>query len=162
MRDRIKTTCTKLLNNAVVVTNPAHWLAANWARTNITCSVQITEQSQYQSVDKFGTYQYSINGGGTWQGTGSYINLSSGSYDVRIRDAASSTCYLVLEPMLVITDPPALYSRWIKTNVTCFGVSDGSITINGAAGGYGTSDIQLTGNDLAGLKQLHWSVAGFL
>ena len=43
----------------------------------------------------YGTYQYSVNGGTTWQGFGNFTNLIPGTYDVRIRDAAniSLCCY---------------------------------------------------------------------
>ena len=53
----------------------------------------------------FGTYQYSINGGASWQSSGSYTGLGANSYDVQIRDAAHPDCYLVLNATLVLTQP---------------------------------------------------------
>ena len=145
MRDRIKTTCAKLLDNAVVIIEPAI-LDADIASTNITCSganngtITISNPS-----GGFGTYQYSINGGGTWVGTGTFLNLSAGPYNVRIRDAASPVCELLLNNMLVITEPAALTATAAKTNVTCFGASNGTITINDAAGGSGSYGFTIDG-----------------
>ncbi len=145
MRDRIKTTCTRLLDNAVVILEPAI-LDADVVSTNITCfnanNGTITISNPQGG---FGTYQYSINGGGTWVGTGTFLNLSAGPYDVRIRDAASPACELILTNLLVITEPNALTATAAKTNVTCFGASDGTITINGAGGGYGSYEFTVDG-----------------
>ena len=144
MRDRIRTTCTQFLESVVVV-EPAV-LDADIASTNITCfnanngTITITNP-----VGGFGTYQYTINGGGTWVGTGTFLNLSQGSYDVRIRDGASPSCELVLNNLLVITEPTALFATASKTNVTCFGASDGSITISGFTGGYGSYEYTVDG-----------------
>ena len=64
-------------------------------KTDITCFgandgvIQITN-----SAGGYGTYQYSIDGGGTWQNTALYSGLIPGTYDVRIRDRVqTSMCY---------------------------------------------------------------------
>jgi uncharacterized protein (DUF2141 family) len=133
MRDRIKPTCMKLLDNAVTITEPAV-LDADFASTNITCfNANNGTITISNPTGGFGTYQYSINGGGTWVGTGTFLNLSAGAYDVRIRDAASPSCELILNNLLVITEPTALSATASKTNVTCFGANDGTITVNGAS-----------------------------
>jgi hypothetical protein len=145
MRDRIKITCTKLLDNAVVVVEPA-LLHADYASTNVTCfNANNGTITISNPTGGFGTYQYSINAGGTWLGTPSFINLVPGSYDVWMRDAASPTCFLVLKNGLIITEPAALSATAAKTNVTCFGANDGTITVNAAAGGYGLYDYTIDG-----------------
>ena len=55
--------------------------------------------------------------------------LAPGTYNVRIRDAAH-TCVIILDPALVITQPTALAAAVARTNVTCFGANDGTITIS--------------------------------
>ena len=164
MRDRIKTTCTKFLASVEVV-EPA-LLDADIASTNITCfNANNGTITISNPLGGFGTYQYSINGGGTWVGTGTFLNLSAGPYDVRIRDAVSPSCELVLNNMLVITEPAALFATAIKANVTCFGASDGTITINGSTGGYGNYEYTIDGganwqasNSFAGLLPGYYNV----
>ena len=165
MRDRIKTTCVKLLNNSVVVIEPAA-LDADIASTNITCAGANNGTITISNpLGGFGTYQYSINGGGTWVGTGTFLNLSAGPYDVRIRDAASPACELTLNNMLVIIEPTALTATAVKTNVTCFGASNGTITINDIEGGFGSYEFTIDGgsnwqasNSFAGLLPGYYNV----
>ena len=45
----------------------------------------------------YGTYEYSINGGGSWQASGSFTGWHPGSYNVLIRDAAHPGCIIVSE-----------------------------------------------------------------
>ncbi|MDF1575252.1 MAG: SprB repeat-containing protein, partial [Bacteroidales bacterium] len=51
-----------------------------------------------------GSYDYSINGGSSWQASGTFTNLSANTYDVRIRDALATTCEITLDGALVLTD----------------------------------------------------------
>ncbi len=74
----------------------------------------------------------------SWQASGSFTALAPGSYDVRIRDAANPACVIVLNSSLTITEPAVMTANVASTNVTCFGGSDGTITITSPTGGYGT------------------------
>ena len=93
----------------------------------------------------YGTYEYTINGGTTWSGLGSFTNLAPATYDVRIRDAANTACVITLNGTLIITQPPVLSATVTKTDVTCFGASNGTITISASAGGYGTYEYSING-----------------
>ncbi len=93
----------------------------------------------------YGIYEFSINGGVSWQSSGSFTGLAPGSYNVRMRDAAYITCIVVLNPALVITQPAALAATAAGTNVNCFGANDGTITISGVSGGYGTYEYTIDG-----------------
>ena len=145
IRDAAQTACVIVLNPALVITEPAV-LTATVASVNVGCfgandgSISISAPA-----GGYGTYQYSVNGGTTWQGFGNFTNLAPGSYDVRIRDAANLTCVVTLNPALVITQPAVLAANIASTNVTCFGGNDGTITISGASGGYGTYEFSING-----------------
>ena len=93
----------------------------------------------------YGTYQYTINGGATWQSSGTFNFLAPGTYNVRIRDAAHIACEIILDPALVITQPVQLAGAVGNTNVTCFGANDGTITITNPTGGYGTYEYTING-----------------
>ncbi len=145
MRDRSRTNCVLILNPALAINEPAV-LTASYTSTNVTCfnsnNGSITISS---SAGGSGSYQYTINGGATWEGNGNYINLPPASYDVRVRDAVNTGCVLVLNPNLIITQPAALSATAVRTNVTCFGASNGTITVNGAAGGSGLYEYSVNG-----------------
>ncbi|HLP71739.1 MAG TPA: PKD domain-containing protein [Bacteroidales bacterium] len=145
MRDRVKTSCTLILNPALVITEPSA-LSSVLTSTDITCfNANDGTITISLAAGGYGTYQYSINGGATWVGSGNFTNLAPGTYNVQMRDAGSPTCVLILNPTLVITQPFALSATVSKTNITCFGAADGTITVSGAAGGYGTYEYTIDG-----------------
>ena len=53
---------------------------------------------------------------------------------------------------LVISQPAALAATLASTNVTCNGANDGTITISGATGGYGTYEYSINGDHMAGQR----------
>ena len=142
--DAANPACVIILNPALVITEPGE-LAATVSKTDVTCfganngTISITNPS-----GGYGTYQYSINGT-SWQGFGTFSNLAPATYEVSIRDAANPLCVSVLDPALEITEPAQLAAAVGSTNVSCFGGNDGSITITGATGGYGTYDYSING-----------------
>ena len=89
----------------MVITQPAI-LNAAVAHTNVTCfgagDGTITISSP---TGGYGSYGYSINGGTSWQGSGTFTNLLPGTYNIRIRDAAHTGCIIALNPAVVITEP---------------------------------------------------------
>ncbi len=145
IRDAANPTCVTILNWSLNISQPPV-LNANVAKTDITCNgagdgtITITNPS-----GGYGTYEYTINGGGLWQASGSYTALAAGSYDVRIRDAANTTCVITLNPALVITEPAILAATVTPTDVTCFGANNGIITITGATGGTGSYEYTIDG-----------------
>jgi|GEM_PF-675330 len=145
IRDAVNPGCVLILNPALVITQPAQ-LAATVANTDVTCfganngTITITN-----STGGYGSYQYTINGGATWVGSGNFTSLAPGTYNVRIRDAANTSCVQILNPALVLAEPPALTATVNRTNITCFGSTDGTITISGAVGGHGTYEYSING-----------------
>jgi len=144
IRDLAQTLCVIVLNPDLEITEPDE-LSATVLSTAVTCyganngTISITNPS-----GGYGTYQYSINGT-SWQGYGTFSNLSPASYEVSIRDAANPLCVVVLDPAMEITEPAQLAATIGSTNVSCFGGNDGTITITGATGGYGTYDYSING-----------------
>ena len=145
IRDAVNTACVIVLNGALVVTEPPV-LTATVNRTNITCfgssDGTITISG---AAGGHGTYEYSINGGGSWQAAGNYTGLTPGTYNVQIRDAAFTGCYIVLNNALVLTQPSMLTATLASTNVTCNGANNGTISVTGASGGYGTYEYTING-----------------
>ena len=75
------------------------------------------------------------------------------TYDVRIRDAVHTGCIIALNPQL-ITEPAVLNATVNSTNVTCFGANNGTITITGPTGGYGTYEYQYQRRSDIGPEQI--------
>ncbi len=145
IRDAANISCVITLNAAVGITQPAV-LSAGLASTNVTCygagdgTITITNP-----LGGYGTYEYSVNGGLNWQASGNFTSLTPGFYNVQIRDEVNTGCVIILNGSLRITEPAVLAASLSSTNVTCFGSSDGTITIFGAAGGYGTYEYSIDG-----------------
>jgi hypothetical protein len=126
-------------------TQPAA-LSGAVSSTNVTCFGANDGTITISSVSGgYGTYEYTIDGGASWQSTGTYTNLAPGFYNVQIRDAANIGCILVINSSLRITEPPVLRASLASTNITCFGANDGTITISLPTGGYGTYEFSING-----------------
>jgi hypothetical protein len=144
MRDKNAPLC--MTGGTLILTAPAQ-VMANVTSTNVTtcygnnnATISITSPS-----GGGGTYQYSIDGGSTWQSNGSYTNVVAGTYDVRIRDAANTICVSILASGLTVSQPAQLSATTSKTDVVCNGASTGSITISSSTGGAGTYEYSKDG-----------------
>ncbi len=123
-------------------------LLATVTSTDVTCagnsdgSISITG-----ATGGYGTYEYSITGGTSWQSTGIYTGLQSGVYDVWMRDGAHPTCFVDLDGSVNtnITEPLPVSATFTSTNIDCYGANDGTITVTGATGGYGTFEYSIDG-----------------
>jgi len=120
------------------ITEPAI-LNATVTSTNVTCfggsngSITISSPSGGS-----GAYDYTVNGGSTWQASGSFSGLTVGTYNVQIRDRNAPACVRVLNGSLSITQPAQLNATVNYTNVTCFGRNNGTIVISAPSGGSGS------------------------
>ena len=85
-----------------------------------------------------GAYEYTINGGSSWQTSGSFSGLTAGNYTVQIRDRNATGCVITLRAPLTITQPLQLNATLNYTDVTCFGKNNGTIVITSPVGGSGS------------------------
>ncbi len=93
-----------------------------------------------------GAYEFTIDGGGNWQGSGSFTGLSAGFKDVRIHDAVVPTCEVTLNGNFEVSELPQLSATLNSSNVTgCYGDVNGSIIITNAAGGSGAYEYTTNG-----------------
>lgn len=147
IRDAAYTTCTIDLDGTAntVITQPDQ-LTATVSSTNITCNgandgtITITAPA-----GGFGSYEFSIDGGSNWSVTMSYTGLAPQTYNVMMRDAVYTYCFVTLNAALTITEPAAVTATVASTNVTCYGAANGTITISNVSGGYGTYEYSING-----------------
>ena len=134
IRDAASTGCIIVLGSYTI--DEPDVLSANYAKTNVSCfgtsdgTITITNP-----LGGSGSYEYSINGGGSWQATGTYTALAPGFYNVEIRDLAHQSCVIVLNNSLQVTQPAVLNGVVTPTMVTCNSANDGIITITSPTGG---------------------------
>lgn len=107
----------------------------------------------------YGTYEYSINGGTSWQTSNVFNNIGAGTYHVMIRDAAFPACERSLNETVEITQPTEIIISPMPTNISCNGLSDGSIEIS-ATGGSGTYQYSINGGETYFASNLFTGLTG--
>ena len=134
--------CTEPLGSFVIVEPEP--LTATVDFTHETClgndgTIAITEPLNSVS----GLYEYMIDGK-TWTDSGIFTGLAANTYIVFIRDKNLVTCERTIATV-VITEPEPLLATAATTDVTCFGGSDGTITVDGMKGGSGVYEYSIDG-----------------
>jgi len=98
---------------------------------NVNCFGSTTGSIQAATVGGNTNYQYSLNGGAN-QPANFFNNLGAGNYTVTVT-SADNNCIQQLP--VTITQPPALtLTVASQTNVSCFGGSDGAVTLTPSGG----------------------------
>lgn len=104
-------------------------LAATSAGVPVVCNGQSNGTITITTTGGAVPYQYSINGGTSWQAS-NVFNVPAGAYTVTIRDANNCTTTQSLN----ITEPDVLTATTAQTNATCNGGNDGRITVTASGG----------------------------
>jgi gliding motility-associated-like protein len=116
---------------SAIITQPATALSGITSQTNV--SVPGGNNGSVTVTGSGGTspYQYKI-GAGVYQSSGTFGTLTAGFYTITIQDINLCT----IDVSVTITQPAATVSGSIslQTNVTCFGGSNGSVTVAGSGG----------------------------
>jgi gliding motility-associated-like protein len=152
IRDNAHPSCTVDLDGSTntTITQPAI-LAATVTPTGANCfgigngAIAITGVS-----GGYGTYEYSDNGGTNWQSSATFGNLVGGNYNVFVRDAAHTTCFVDLDGLsntTTVAQPNQLVATVTPTNITCNNANDGKINITSPAGGGGSYEYSIDGGN---------------
>lgn len=128
--------CNNTGLGSATIQQPTTPITANVNSTNISCfGANDGTISVINLSGGFGTYEFSIDLGSTWQTSPIFSNLSPGTYTIYVRDALLSGCTVILSPNVTISQASApLGLTFIKTNVSCQSGSDGSIKITASGG----------------------------
>ncbi|WP_029035220.1 LamG-like jellyroll fold domain-containing protein [Salinimicrobium terrae] len=112
-------------------------VSANITTTDVTCKGAMDGVIGLSNPSGgSGSYQYSINNGSSWQDSGEFTGLGSGNYQVLIADKSDTTCQVVLNSNLTISEPTQLTLTGSTTSaVSCNGGTDGSATAGTVSGG---------------------------
>jgi hypothetical protein len=117
-------------SNQVVLTVPLP-LTATVSSTNVTCN-GISANGTITVTASAGTapYQYSNDGGVTYQSSNLFTGLPAGTYQIRVKDANNCT----FSTSVVITAAAALVLTSTQTNATCTGAANGAIDLSVSGG----------------------------
>lgn len=124
--------CTKV--TTVMVNNLGAPALSVLSTTNVSCHGGNDGTIVLNATGGVGTLQYSINGGSTFQSSGSFLGLTAGTYSVMVKDA--SNCRQ--GSSVVIGQPSAITFSSSSVRTSCFGGNDGQINVTSAIGGIGT------------------------
>ncbi|MCZ8196549.1 MAG: T9SS type B sorting domain-containing protein [Flavobacterium sp.] len=100
----------------VTITQPNLLVGASQLVQNLSC----TTTGTIQAINVSGgttPYQYSINGGTTWQSSNVFPNLSAGNFTITIRDA--NGCLITTTPIQFTTPTPLTDLTFTSTPLTC-------------------------------------------
>lgn len=124
--------CTKTAVATITQPTPVVW--NNATAINIACNAGNIGQILTNAGGGTGAISYTLTPGGITNGTGTFTGLAAGTYTVTAKDAnnCSITTSLIIIQALGLT-----WATVNKTNVTCNGLANGTITAL-AGGGFGT------------------------
>jgi gliding motility-associated-like protein len=117
---------------SVTITQPASSVGGSiTSQTDVLCFGGKTGSVTVAGSGGVSPYQYKL-GAGSYQASGIFGSLLAGSYTVTVQDANLCT----FDVPVTISQPPAVLSGSItsQTNVSCFGSTDGSVTVTGSGG----------------------------
>jgi len=118
-------------SQSVTVNEPTA-LAATANVTAAICNGQNNGSITVTANGGSSPYQYSINGGTTWQNS-NVFTVAAGNYTVSIRDV--NNC--ITTQAATVTQPAALSASSINTAASCNGGNDGVITVTATGGNTG-------------------------
>ncbi|MGP8217222.1 MAG: T9SS type A sorting domain-containing protein [Bacteroidia bacterium] len=111
------------------------------SQTDVSCNAGNDATIVLNATGGSGVLQYSINRGLTFQTSGSFSNLTAGTYNAMVKDAAGCK----QAQYIVIQQPPAISLTASSSGVTCNGGSDGTINVTSAIGGTGAYSYSIDG-----------------
>lgn len=116
-------------NSLTIVVNEPAALASSAATVAAVCNAQNNGIITLTTVGGVGPYDYSIDGGTTWQ-SANVFNVGAGTYTITIRDF--NGC--ITSQTVTVTEPAPLTASSLNSDASCDGGNDGVITVNAAGG----------------------------
>ena len=117
-------------------------LGYNVLLSNLTCNGNSSGEIELTGTGGTPAYEYSINGGATFQGGGTFSFIGAGPYNIQIRD--DNNC--LANGVEVLTEPaPLTFTTFTIQDPNCNGVCNGTVTTV-TAGGTGVYTYNWSGN----------------
>ena len=111
------------------VTEPTQ-LTVSTSVTNVNCHGETNGTITVNAGGGSPAYQYSKDGGTTYQSSSMFSGLAAGTYQVWVKDSHSCTA----NTAQVVTEPTQLTLSGVVVSNTCFSYSNGSVTLSVSGG----------------------------
>ncbi len=118
-------TCTTIITEPTV-------LSCSLTGTNISCNGGSDGIITVAAIGGLGNYEYSIDGGATWQLGNTFTGLPIGDYTVQLRDNDDINCITSCD--ITLREPPVLAFTTNVTQVACNGDASGVIFVTPTGG----------------------------
>ncbi len=115
-----------------VTVPPGSALIATASTVAVVCNDQSNGIITVATGGGVAPYQYSIDGGATWQSSNTF-NVAAGTYTITIRDNNNCTT----TQSVTVTEPAALTANSANTDASCGGGNDGTISVTANGGNIG-------------------------
>jgi hypothetical protein len=120
--------CTQV--KSITLTAPSLLNLSIVNSTQVSCFAGANGSVTLSASGGTGTYEYSINGGSTWQTSSTFTGLAANTFTASTRD--SNGC--IGTTSVSITQPTVLSSTISSTTNTTCGLANGSATVSGSGG----------------------------
>ncbi len=117
------------ITSQVTITQPVA-VRGNASITNASCYGSINGSIAVSPSTGVGPYMYRLGDVGSYVNSNTFNNLKADAYRVYIKDANSCVGNFVVQ----VTQPTKVSGTSTKTDETCPGAKNGSITVNGSGG----------------------------
>jgi len=136
VRDQKYNSCQSNVQE-VILTEPTE-LEFTYIYTDADCSTNndgeiVITATGGDGGDGSGTYQYSIDGGATWQDSNTFSGLSANIYTTVVRDKVNTDCWSASTDIKIRALSPISFTQ-NSLDVSCPGSADGEITVNVSGG----------------------------
>ncbi len=129
VRDAADNTCVYTGMAPVLITQPSPLDLSVTSVTDVSCNGEADGEVVLSATGGSGNYVYSIDGGANWVASNTFSNLAAGTYNFIVSDASAVSCVLANPVTVTITQPDDFTVTAVKTDVSCFGGNDGTITV---------------------------------
>jgi hypothetical protein len=134
--------CNAIMNGSVSI-EQYELVLQEISTTNITCNGAGDGSIELTCTGGSGNYEYSVDGGFTWQASNIFGGLSPGDYTFSARDLSSAACEVIDQLTVTVIEPePIIITEDVTKNIAvgCAGCTagvdcEGSATILNITGG---------------------------
>lgn len=145
--------------DSVFVDQPPELVVNQPGKTDVTCYNASNGTITVTASGGSGSYQYAIDG--TYEDFNNFTDLDEGTYYVQIRDAADSNCEKSWGNVTINQPDEILINGITKTNVTCNGADNGTISITASGGNaleYSIGGVYQSSGSFTALSPSNYSV----